>query len=258
MSGKVNYYLKRLGVHGLFAAVKGRMTKQAVLLAVNRPDVRFPFFLRVPSTDVSIYDQIFIRQEYALAAAPQVETIVDAGANIGLASIYFANAFPNARIIAIEAEGRNYEMLKLNTKPYEKITAIHAALWDKDERISVVDLGLGNGGFVVQDGSGGGVRHDKVCDVANGITMSTIMEEHHIDRIGVLKIDIEGAEVEVFSEVSPWLDRVDCIMIELHEQKRAGCNRRFYNATNGFHCEWTQGENVCVSRSGGYAVRVPD
>jgi hypothetical protein len=61
-------------------------------------------------------------------------------------------------------------------------------------------------------------------------------------------MDIEGAEREVFSDATPWIYKVDSIIIELHERMKAGCNRSFYCGTNGFDHEWIQGENICLSR----------
>ncbi len=50
------------------------------------------------------------------------ETIVDAGANIGVTSIYFANRYPGAKIFAVEAEASNFAMLVKNTQAYPSIT----------------------------------------------------------------------------------------------------------------------------------------
>lgn len=44
--------------------------------------------------------------------------IIDAGANIGLTSVYLANRFPNARILALEVDQQNFELLAENARPY--------------------------------------------------------------------------------------------------------------------------------------------
>jgi hypothetical protein len=87
------------------------------------------------------------------------------------------------------------------------------------------------------------------------MTVDTIMREHGIDHIDVLKVDIEGAEREVFRDPSSWIDKVDTLIVELHERLKLGCNRSFYNGTNGFDDEWVQGENVYLTRSGGCVAR---
>jgi FkbM family methyltransferase len=69
--------------------------------------------------------------------------IIDAGANVGLCAVFYANRFPDARIIAIEPEPSNYEMLKKNTAPYPNITTVHAALWKENGPLRLFDTGEG-------------------------------------------------------------------------------------------------------------------
>jgi hypothetical protein len=83
------------------------------------------------------------------------------------------------------------------------------------------------------------------------------MRELRIEHIDILKIDIEGAEREVLRDPSAWIGNVDTLIVELHERLKLGCNRSFYNATNGFDDEWIQGENVYVTRSGGCVAPRP-
>ena len=64
----------------------------------------------------------------------------------GFASIYFANKYPGAKIIAIEPEQSNFELLKDNIAPYPNIIPIQAALWHKNEEINLIDPGLGKSG----------------------------------------------------------------------------------------------------------------
>jgi FkbM family methyltransferase len=54
-----------------------------------------------------------------------------------MASIYFTHKYPEARIIAIEAEASNFDVLVKNVEPYPRISAIHAALWNRDGEISI-------------------------------------------------------------------------------------------------------------------------
>jgi hypothetical protein len=67
----------------------------------------------------------------------------------------------------------------------------------------------------------------------------------------VLKVDIEGAEREVFADPSAWIDRVGVIIVELHDRFRTGCSRAFYRATGGFDVEWSpRDRSVAVARNG--------
>jgi FkbM family methyltransferase len=73
--------------------------------------------------------------------------IIDAGANIGLSALFFANKYPDAKIFAIEPEETNYKLLELNTKPYNNVCLIKAALWDSVRKIHLFDTGLGKDGY---------------------------------------------------------------------------------------------------------------
>jgi len=251
---RLNNYRRVTGLHGLAAAAKGKITKTQVLLQLTRPEIRFPFFLRVPSSDVRTFDQIFIRKEYEFHVDRTPRIIVDAGANIGLTSMYFANKFPESKIIAIEPEGSNFQVLKRNVTPYENIIPVCGALWHENAKIDLVDPGLGEWGFMTQAGATE-EGYGEILHEIQGMTVDTIMKEQGIEHIDILKIDIEGAEREVFEDPSSWIDKVDALIVELHERMKSGCNRSFYRGSEGFDDEWVQGENVYLTRRGGCLTR---
>ncbi len=238
----VRVYLSIVGPLGLLTAIVARLRGVTREIAVTPPGARHPVFLRVPSSDVPTYRQVFLRQDYAFATDHPLRVIVDAGANIGLAAVYFALRFPDARIVALEPEPGNYAMLARNVAPYPQVTPLRAALWNKNEAIDVVDPGVGAWGFRVQ-------TPDGTAHVSTpAFTVDTLARDHALERIDILKVDIEGAEKEVFADTSAWIDRVRAIIIELHEYLRLGCNRSFYSGSSGFDHEWRRGENTYVTR----------
>lgn len=246
----IEYYIRTIGLRGLVSAIKGEITKTPTFLQINRPDIKFPFYLRVPSTDVPVYDQIFLRQEYDFDVKRTPKIIVDAGANIGLASIYFSNKFPDAKIIAIEPEKSNLEVLKRNIAPYGNVILVCGALWHENTRVNLVDPCIGKWGFMTQAQDDADERYGGFVHEVQGMTVDTIMKEQGIDHIDILKIDIEGAEKEVFEDPSSWIEKVDTLIIELHERIKPGCNRSFYSGSKGFDNKWVRGENVYLTRSG--------
>ena len=129
-------------------SMMGGVTNSAVVLKANRKHCRHPLWLRVPSSDVRTCKKIFVDQEYDFLMDPPPVAIIDAGANIGLASIYFASKYPAARVIAIEPEQSNFELLQKNVAPYSNIIPLQAALWNTNEEINLIDPGLGKWGFM--------------------------------------------------------------------------------------------------------------
>lgn len=250
MNRNVKLHRRILGYSGVIGYLKSRVTQSTLFYEVRRDDCRHPFYLRIPSSDVPTYKQVFIDLEYAFSVASPPDVIVDAGANIGLASIYFTNKYPAAKIIAIEPEQSNFELLKKNVAAYPNIQPVQAALWHKNEEIDLVDPGLGNWGFMTEqkgnlNGNAAPTRHR-----VQAMTVDKIMEVFDLKKINILKIDIEGAEKEVFSDTTAWINRVDSMIVELHERMKTGCNRSFYLGSVGFEHEWMQGENVYLSRHG--------
>jgi FkbM family methyltransferase len=249
------YYRRFLGTSGALSAAKGKIRNKPELFRVESREIGSPIYLRVPSSDVGVYSQVFLKHEYKFEVNYAPESIVDAGANIGLTSVYLANRFPNARIFAIEPESTNFEILVKNTAPYPNILPIHAALWGESTEINVMDPGLGNWGFMTEAQNGNAISSKPLGQKVQGLTINAILEKYGIERLSILKIDIEGAEMEVFRNSSSWINRIDSLIVELHEHMKSGCNRSFYSATDGFDIEWTQGELVYLTRTQGCLQR---
>lgn len=147
------------------------------------------------------------------------------GANIGISPIYFANRYPSAKIIALEPEPGNYAMLVRNTRPYPSITPLQVALWNHDGEISIspydpADELRKNWAFVTtesrNEGPNGGVK-------VRAVSMESLLQELGLDTVDILKMDIEGAEIEIFQSAD-WIHRIRSLAIELHDRYRVGCS----------------------------------
>jgi FkbM family methyltransferase len=256
MIKNLHYYRRTLGWAGIASAIHAKISNSTVLLAVKRRSVRAPIFLRVPSADVKVYEKVFLDEDYSFAVTREPRVIVDAGAHIGLASIYFANRYPEAKIIAIEPERQNFELLVKNVEPYKSVIPVHAALWSRDDVLQLLDPAGGNWGFITREKEASESSGIRIRDAVRGMTVSRLMHDYDLEKIDILKLDVEGSERELFGDSSGWLDRVDAVIVELHERIRPGCNRNFYKSTEGFGSEWTRGENVFVCRPRS-VLRVP-
>lgn len=241
-----------LGFQGFLKAAMVHFTRRPVVLDAKIDGFAAPVHVRVPSTDLRVYEQVILRQEYDFPAQRAPSFIVDAGANIGLASVFFANRYPNARILSLEPEKSNYDMLVRNAAPYPNIKPVRGALWSQTAELNVIDPGFGSWGFQV--GAQNGVSSVASDKSVHAFTVETIMRDFGVEKIDILKIDIEGSELEIFQTANRWIDKVDSLVVELHEQLRPGCSRAFYNATNDFEHEWLQGELVCLTRRDGCLI----
>lgn len=207
----------------------------------------YPIYFRIGSSDTEVYHQIIAREEYAFDISIRPQWIVDAGANIGLTSVFFSKKFPDATILALEPEASNYALLKQNTKSYPNIIALNKALWKNASEIDIVDTGEGAWSF--QTTAHHPVNGKPALRVWS-TTIDQLMAEYNIPCIDILKIDIEGSEKEVFENPSKWIERVSAIIIELHDRFRPGCSRHFYRFMDHHPQEGVLGDCVIVAKEG--------
>lgn len=203
--------------------------------------------LRAGTSDIATFVQVFREREYSLPLRGQVRTIIDAGANVGLSSLYFATRFPQARIIAIEPEPANFELLRANIVNHRLIAPVWAALAAEDGEVRIVDPGQGNWAFRTWGHGPEGATGVAVP----ALSLDSILGHFGLDHVDVLKMDIEGAEKEVLEHCAPWIDRIGVLVVELHDRFRPGCSAAFAGATRGFDLGWTQGELTIAARADG-------
>jgi FkbM family methyltransferase len=202
-----------------------RVRSSKDLAAVKVPGVRSPVYVRPATTDVYSFEEAFIRHFHHLDINFDPKLIVDCGANVGYVSVLFANSYPNALIIAVEPEESNLKVLRLNAAPYSKIKIVDAAVWNKPGSVQISNPHDQKDAFRVEAADGSGIR---------AVTIPGIMEMAGASRIDLLKLDIEGAEREIFSEPTPWLSHVAVLMIELHDRIKPGCSLAFFSALSRY------------------------
>jgi len=203
---------------------------------------REPLIVRGGTSDVYCLNKVLLDEEYRYPSSLSTPVIVDAGANVGYATRYFAHRHPGVPIVAIEPSPENFAILRRNCASLPNVTLLNAAVWPSRTRLTLTNP-LGEAwAYAVSERHSGGTS-------VGTITVPDILEMTQSDRIGLLKLDVEGSERELFSQGSDaWLDRVDHITIELHDRFRPGCAAAFYAALGGRN--FTQeviGENVCIS-----------
>jgi FkbM family methyltransferase len=201
-----------------------------------------PVWMRAHTSDLATFEQIFLARELDLPLPVEPRHIVDGGANVGFASIYFAQRFPNASIVAVEFEQANYEILERNTAAWPAITPVHAAIRGRAERVGVRDEGSATCAYEAVPVDDGGVE---------GLTLEGLLLRQRWDHADLVKLDIEGSERDVLDASSAWLPRVRALAVETHDRLLPGCQAAFERAVAG--PEWqrhTRGEYQCAIRWG--------
>jgi FkbM family methyltransferase len=200
--------------------------------------------IRLGTSDLDCLKKVFLATEYSLPFKFSPKVIVDAGANIGMATLYFATQYPGARIMAIEPEPSNFKILQQNCSGLANVTLLEAALWPLAQPVGIMNPQDEKFAFTVAAVVGEGSLAGRIPTV----NVPELLKKTAGGRIDLLKLDIEGAEWELFS-INPesWLDKVQVIAIELHDRHRDGCAKVFYSAI--LKHKFTQeinGENVFI------------
>lgn len=205
---------------------------------IDLPDLRHPVTLRAGTSDAAVFLQVFVQRQgyFPVDGAPKF--IVDAGANIGLASVCLANRFPQSMVVSLEIDPYNYAALRENCRSYPSVVPLQIGLWSHAATLAIENPEADSWAFrtvEVDPATPGGIQAIGVAD---------LLRQFGKGRIDVLKIDVEGAENELFSaDVSEWIDRVGMLAIEIHERIRPGVTERVCTTLDRFgfsHRRWEE------------------
>lgn len=177
--------------------------------------------LRTFAGDLFVLYEIFLNRPYRIPASVlktnDVRLIIDCGANIGMTSLFLANQYPEARVIAVEPHPENFALLKFNTAHEPRIVPVHACIVGDASGLRYITVDRPAWGNTV-NGNGNGIA-------VTAKTIDGLLREHGCDRVDLLKVDIEGAEKELFARPD-FLDRTGFVIIELHDDYGIGELRR--------------------------------
>jgi FkbM family methyltransferase len=182
-------------------------------------DVRF-LLRNNAGADLFIHSEVFEHQYYRLALPHRPPTILDLGANIGLAAVYFARLFPDAALACVEPAPGNLRLLSRNLALNDVRATVMAAAVDASDRPLLLELQGRDYEHRIVEPSG---RTSRPTLQVEGVSVPTILRRLFWDRIGLLKVDIEGHEDALFARDCEWLERVDAMSIEWHGEGGDAC-----------------------------------
>lgn len=212
--------IKKYGYEGI--KIYRRLTNPNTI-QISIPSYKSNFYLRKNTKDKDIFKHIILEGDYDIKFDFKPEIIIDAGAYTGFSSVFFANKYPNSKVFAIEVDNDNFKTLQKNSKPYKNIFSFNNALWYNNTKLKINNVGVNKCSITVnEEFSNEGVQT---------ITINDIIDKYYLDKIDLLKIDIEGAEKELF-ENNPhsWLSKTKVLIIELHDRKKVGCSKAVFEA----------------------------
>jgi FkbM family methyltransferase len=209
--------------------------------------------VRAGDSDMETVREIFIGRQYDLSGANPTDCrvqaryesilaaggrpiIVDAGANIGAASLTFARQFPDARIVAVEPDPENAALLRRNLEGRPTCAVLEAAIGAEQ-------------GFVALQSErySWATRTERARTGVPMITMDDAFAASGGDTPFIVKVDIEGFEKDLFATNTGWIERSYVIVIEPHDWMLPGgfSSRAFQQAMSRHPFELCiRGENL--------------
>jgi len=175
----------------LWGALRGRRHQERITL----------YFKGVPfsvvcedAVDFALIREVFIDEEYRHVPISNANVIVDVGANVGVASVYFHLLYPNAVIYSLEPNSALHDKFSKNTKDISQIHLLPYLIGAED----------GEGTLHVHAtsslGSSTYPRHGTQATVVPSRRLSTLMKELSVSQADLVKFDIEGAEAQMFAQ----------------------------------------------------------
>jgi FkbM family methyltransferase len=165
-----------------------------------------PFFFSDRSELVAL-SEVHVEGEYAANLPADPRVIVDLGANAGQASRYFRGLFPDALIVAVEPDPGTFEKLRRNVAGDPRIRVRQAAITTANGDVVLEQFDAASWASRISH-SGAGIT-------VPGITLDQLFHEEGLDRVDLMKVDIEGLEVAVLGTSSA-ASRVEAVVGELH------------------------------------------
>jgi FkbM family methyltransferase len=159
------------------------------------------------------------REYLEFADLKEGQTVLDIGAYSGVTSIIFAQLIgPTGHVYAFEPDETNYECAKINLEMAAKvmgvrnITLLKKAVWSHGDGLLFSTEGS-MGSSAVEITGGGRGKEQKV----DTITIEQFCRQQNLTHVDFIKIDIEGAELQVLTSSAPTLKSLNVkLIIEPH------------------------------------------
>jgi len=256
---KIPNYVKQFGViNGLSLLMRVERSLPKKSQDIKRYNVRnfpSPIYLRKSNSDHSTFWQCIVKVQYELRNFPQYQRlvaayheeikmgrrplIIDCGGNIGLAAVWFAIQFPEAVIFSVEPEENNFQVLKLNTAYFDnRIKALMGGIWNESGYLRIINPESGSAAFRVDH------SNEQTSDSIRAYTIAEICELAGVKSPFIVKLDIEGAQANLFSSNTEWVENTHLVTLELDDWLLPwqGTSRPFFTCLSKYPFDYLLGQ----------------
>ncbi len=251
---KINFLEKQVNnlsaiVYELEKLIKNSPCRSDTIHEYNIKGISFKFYDSIwSSTSDVVAGEINNNPEYSFENIDfkEGDSVIDIGGNIGMISIFLAKKYPFLKIYAFEPVKQNYynflKNIKLNNIPDGIITVENKAV-TKDGRNITMSICYHNmgGSSVSNDGN----QNENTA--VPSVTLQSILDEHKIDTLKLLKIDCEGSEYEILYNALPkTLSSIKHLHGEFHN-KQDSDPKNYPEKLKEFCEKYITAENIVVN-----------
>jgi FkbM family methyltransferase len=151
---------------------------------------------------IHAYREIYKYGIYSFPASHDAPVILDCGAHIGISILYFKQLYPKARVTGFEPDAESFGLLTTNTSRLPDVKLEQKAVWTHDKGVHFAQQG-DMSSHIVNDAAGVSIPCVRLRDYLTG-------------PVDMLKIDIEGAELDVLLDCKDRLHLVKNLFVEFH------------------------------------------
>ena len=226
-------------IRNVFRAIRDIPSKKVRFIRINpfakgkivffdKKNIKFFSLSSRGEGDSSVLDTIFSKYGYNLEGMQRSKDIyakysniltlgkrpliIDCGANIGAATYFFTDEFPEATVVGVELESNNTELARKNNASKDNVSILHSAIGPESGTVLIENPEEAN-----KDSFRAKADFSIGQDSVNMITIPDI-EKLYPDAIPfIVKIDIEGFEDELFSRNTEWMKVFYLITLEIHD-----------------------------------------
>ncbi len=178
-----------------------------VKLKIKFENKKFNFYI-TDRSDLSIIEEMFIMEEYKIDDIdPSV--IFDIGSNVGLSSIYFSLKYPNSQIYSFEPNKKTFLKMEKNVRNFNNIKVFNWAIADHDGQVEFFENERSMSSSIIKRSDG------QEAVLVDCYKLDSVFEKLNINKVDLLKFDVEGFEYNIFNKFTQW-SKVSYFIGEVH------------------------------------------
>jgi FkbM family methyltransferase len=227
----------------LYDVLKANKMATDPVISLQLGNASFPVHMRTGrSSDRDVLQEVFITRQYDTIELLDPKMILDLGAYVGYTSVRFLSKYPKVRVLAVEPDPENFHLCCQNLASFhDRAICVLGAVWLERTRLRLCRGAFRDGREWTTQVERGASPDVEAYDVPS------LIEACGVNEIDLVKIDIEGAESELFGRsVDGWLPRVRNLCIELHN---ADCERVFFQALAGYRYDLSRDFDLNLCRN---------